>query len=279
MARGKLYIVATPIGNLEDITLRAVDTLSKVEIVACEDTRRTSKLLDRIESRARLISFHKFSEAKKEEALLRELGAGVDVALVSDAGTPVISDPGHRLVAAARERGFHISIVPGPCSVVAAIALSGFDGSEFTFMGYTPRKAGQREKFFEEIIHSTRTLALFESPKRVGRFLEEACEYIPQRDMALIRELTKLHEEVIVGKPSRILEEISARDRLKGEVVIVIDQARDIDDPIDCEQAVKELMEQGYTGKRLADEAKKRFGLSKGEAYEKYLELKDNSHV
>lgn len=275
MNKGALFIVATPIGNLQDLSFRARDTLANVDLIACEDTRRTSKLLSGLNSQARLISFHKFSEAKKEEAVLEVLEAGEDVALVSDAGTPAISDPGHRLVAAARSRGYRVTVIPGPSAIVSAIAVSGFDGSQFTFMGYVPRKPGEREALFGEIRNCSRTVALFEAPKRLIKFLEEARELIPEREMVIVRELTKIHEEILKGKPAALLDTLANRDSIKGEIVIVIEAAAKAELGGDPDGLISVLIEEGYSGKKLADEAKRRFGISKGAAYQRYLELRD----
>ncbi len=275
MSKGILYIVATPIGNLDDISKRAVDTLACVDVIACEDTRRSGKLLKGIRTSAKLMSVHKFSEARRVEAIMDLLDACKTVAIVSDAGTPVISDPGHRVVAEARKRGHKVTIVPGPSSVISAVAISGFDGSGFTFMGYAPRRKGPRMEFLQEIRSCSHPCVLFESPKRLVSLLEELSEIAPSQEAVVIRELTKLHEEIVSGKPKELLDQFKARESIKGEIVLVIQGAPDDGEEPDMDSIVRGLISEGFTGKRLANEAGKRFQVKKGEAYETYLRLKD----
>lgn len=275
LSKGVLHIVSTPIGNLEDITKRAIDILASMDVICCEDTRRSGKLLKRIQSNAKLISLHKFSEAKRIETIMDLLDADNSVAIISDAGTPVISDPGYRVVAKARQKGHKVTIAPGPSSVTSAMALSGFDGSRFTFMGYAPRKSAARRAFLQEISLLDHPCVIFETPKRLLSFLEDLTDILPLREAVVMRELTKLHEEIVSGKPQEILDKFKDRESIKGEIVLVIQGETNDQEELDMDGIVKGLIHEGFTGKRLANEAGNRFKVKKGEAYETYLKLKE----
>ncbi len=274
MTRGTLYLVSTPIGNLEDITVRAIDTLGSVDIIACEDTRRSAILLKRWAVSTKLMSLHRFSESRKTESILRRLERGENVALISDAGTPAVSDPGARVVDAALEAGFKVTPVPGPSSITAALSVSGIDGSSFVYLGFVPRKEKQRRAFFEEMDREERTSLFFETPKRIQATLRMAAGILGPRKMILMRELTKIHEETIPGTAQRILDELNAREAVKGEIIVVVTGTTDPPPEVDLEEAVKTLIAEGFSGKKLADEANKRFGLTKGESYRKFLDIK-----
>jgi len=218
---GTLYLVATPIGNLEDITLRALRTLKECDVVAAEDTRRTGQLLKHFGISKPLLSYFQFNEAKRSEEIIERLGRGEKVVLVTDAGTPGISDPGERVVRAARARGLRVESVPGPCALIAALTASGLATDEFHFIGFLPHKSGQRRKQLETLCHFEGTLVLYESPYRVEKLLGELNEVFPGRQVVLARELTKRFEEFQRGTPAELLE--AARHRsLKGEFVVLI---------------------------------------------------------
>ncbi len=274
MKKGVLYVVSTPIGNLEDITARAVRILKEVDVVACEDTRKTRILLGKWGIPTRLISVHRFSEAAKSRKILRLLDEGHDVAIVSDAGTPGISDPGARLVRAAHEAGFRVTPVPGPSSVTAALSASGFDASSFVHVGFVPRKAEPRKAFFEQLCSEERTAVFFETPVRVKTTLADASPILGSRSMVLFRELTKIHEEILVGDAQQILAELRTRPSVKGEIIVVVQGAPATRREMDVTDMVKELMSEGFSGKRLAAEAQRRYGVKKGDAYRRFVEIK-----
>lgn len=216
-----LYLVATPIGNLEDITLRALRVLKECDVVAAEDTRRTGQLLQHFEIRKPLLSYFQFNEAKRSEEIIERLKQGQKVALVTDAGTPGISDPGERVVAAAVKAGLRVESVPGPCAMVAALTASGLPTDEFHFIGFLPHKSGQRKKALERLRDTAGTSVLYESPYRIGKLLQELIEVMPERQVVLARELTKKFEEYLRGTPAELLA-ITEKRSLKGEFVVMI---------------------------------------------------------
>jgi len=221
LAPGTLYLVATPIGNLEDITLRALRTLKECDVVAAEDTRRTGQLLKHFGLAKPLLSYFQFNEARRSEEILERLQRGQTVALVTDAGCPGISDPGERVVKAARAAGLSVQAVPGPCALIAALTASGLPTDEFHFIGFLPHKPGQRRKRLEALSAFAGTLVLYESPYRVEKLLSELAGVFPQRTVVLARELTKKFEEFLRGTPAQLLE-IARQRSLKGEFVVLI---------------------------------------------------------
>lgn len=218
---GTLYVVATPIGNLEDITLRALRTLRDCDLVAAEDTRRTGMLLKHFELRKPMISCFQHNEARRGGQILEALQEGRIVALVSDAGTPGISDPGMRVVAAVRAAGFRVEPVPGACAAVAALSASGFPTDAFHFIGFLPHKSGQRRRLLEGLKEVPGTWILYESPYRVRKLLEELRDLYPNRQVGLAREVTKRHEEWLEGLPEALLETYRQREP-KGEFVVLV---------------------------------------------------------
>lgn len=222
-----LYIVATPIGNLEDITLRAIRTLKEVDLILCEDTRVTKRLLTKYEIDKPTVSYHAQSKLSKVEKIFDMLEAGKNLALVSDAGTPTISDPGCLLVAQVRERFndvVNIVPIPGPSAVLSALSVAGFPTSEFLFLGFLPHKKG-RETLFKEIAASRRTVVFYESPHRIMKTLESLKSHlVPKRRIAVSREITKIHEEHILGAPEEVLGHfVKNPDRVRGEFVVVVE--------------------------------------------------------
>src|SRR5512137_427916 len=218
---GTLYLVATPIGNLEDITLRALRTLKECDVVAAEDTRRTGQLLKHFGISRPLLSYFQFNEAKRSEEILERLRHGEKVALVTDAGSPGISDPGERVVKAALAAGFRVESVVGACALVGALTASGLPTEEFHFIGFLPHKSGQRRNKLESLKAMPGTLVLYESPYRIGKLLGELNEVYPERDVVLARELSKKFEEFLRGKPAALLE-IAQKRSLKGEFVVMV---------------------------------------------------------
>ena len=224
---GTLYLVATPIGNLEDITLRALRTLKECDVVAAEDTRRTGLLLKHFEISKPLLSYFQFNEAKRSEEILERLRHGEKVALVTDAGSPGISDPGERVVKAAIAKGFRVEAIPGPSALVAALTASGLPTDEFHFIGFLPHKSGQRRKMLEGLKILRSTLVIYESPYRVEKLLAELQELYPNRQVVLARELTKKFEEYLRGTSAELLQLFKQR-AVRGEFVVLIQGAIEV---------------------------------------------------
>ena len=219
---GTLYLVATPIGNLEDITLRALRTLKECDIIAAEDTRHTGQLLKHFQISKPLISYFQFNEAKRSEEIIERLRRGEKVALVTDAGSPGISDPGERVVKAVIAAGLRVEAVPGPSALVAALTASGLSTEEFHFIGFLPHKSGQRRAQLTRLKDIPGTLILYESPYRIEKLLAELKDIVPERRVVLARELTKKFEEFLRGTPAEIVQQIGTR-ALKGEFVALIE--------------------------------------------------------
>jgi 16S rRNA (cytidine1402-2'-O)-methyltransferase len=221
LTAGTLYLVATPIGNLEDITLRALRTLRECDVVAAEDTRRTGQLLRHFDISKPLLSYFQFNEARRSEEIIERLKRGQKVALVTDAGSPGISDPGERVVKAAVAAGLRVESVPGPVALVAALTASGLPTDEFHFLGFLPHKSGQRRKELERLRNVSGTLVLYESPYRITKLLTELVEVYGEREVVLARELTKKFEEYLRGTPAALLKALEQRS-VKGEFVVLI---------------------------------------------------------
>ncbi len=218
---GTLYLVATPIGNLEDITLRALRTLKECDVIAAEDTRRTGQLLKHFGFSKPLLSYFQFNESRRSGEMIERLRRGEKVALVTDAGSPGISDPGERVVNAALSAGLRVESVPGPCALVAALTASGLPAGEFHFVGFLPHKSGQRLRKLAELKSVSGTLVLYESPYRIGKLLAELKDIFPNGSVVLARELTKKFEEFLRGTPGELLE-LTRKQPLKGEFVVMI---------------------------------------------------------
>jgi len=216
---GSLYVVSTPIGNLEDITLRALSTLKAVGLIAAEDTRRTSILLRHFGIRTPTTSLHEHNERQKLPLLLEKLGQGTDVALVSDAGTPMVADPGQRLAAAAIEGGFRVIPIPGASAVLSALAASGFAADEFVFAGFAPPRSSDRNKWLLTLKAEPRAVVFYEAPHRIAKMLTAVADLLGDRPMSISRELTKLHEEVIRTTAARALD-VAVTE--KGEFTVVL---------------------------------------------------------
>lgn len=221
MGAGCLYVVATPIGNLEDISAHALRVLREVDLIAAEDTRRSKKLLSHYDIKTPLTSYHDHNETAKAEVLLGELDGGRNVALMADAGTPCVSDPGYRVVRAAHERGIRVASVPGPSALVAALAVSGLPSDRFTFHGFFPRKQGDANKVLVRIAGSGGTHLFFEAPRRLVRTLDRIATAISEAEVCVTRELTKMFEEVFVGSPREVCEHFAAAP-VRGECVVIL---------------------------------------------------------
>jgi 16S rRNA (cytidine1402-2'-O)-methyltransferase len=219
---GKLYLVATPIGNLDDVSKRALQVLQDVHMVACEDTRHTQILLRRYEIRAKhLTSYTEFNHKRKVAELVGQLGRGWDVALVTDAGTPGLSDPGEQLVRAAIEAGHEIVPIPGPAAAIAALVASGLPTREFTFVGFVEKKSGPRRRVLERLLGEGRTIVIYESPYRLADLLADLAAIAPAARVVVARELTKMHEELVRGTASELASRFE-KTPAKGEVTVVI---------------------------------------------------------
>ena len=277
MPWGTLYIVATPLGHLGDLSARAGSTLTSVPVVAAEDTRRTRQLLSHLDAHPRLLSYHAHSEPGRLSAILEILQGGEDVALVSDAGTPGVSDPGAALVAAAHAAGAPVVPIPGGSAVTAAISASGLGGDRYLFLGFLPRKGAERRRLLEQAARSEWTVVLFEAPRRVVALLDDLAEFAgSSRQVVVARELTKLYEEV----RSDTLEGHRAYwtgQEPRGEFTIVLAGSEPAADPapeVDPTVAVRELLAQGLSPRAAAAEVAQRLGLSRNEAYRLVLACK-----
>jgi len=217
-----LYIVSTPIGNLEDITLRALDTLKKVDYIAAEDTRHTPILLKKYDISKKMLSFHAFSSPQKTEKIIELLKTGAEIALVSDAGTPGISDPGYVLVKRAIEEGIKISPIPGPSAFLTALSASGLPVNKFYYLGFLPVKKG-RQTLFLQLKEEEKTVVFYESPHRITKTLKQLLELVGDRKVVLARELTKIYEEFLRGQISVVLEDLQKRPSVKGEFVVILE--------------------------------------------------------
>ena len=270
---GVLHVVATPIGNLGDLSARARETLEAVDLVVAEDTRRTGRLLEAIGVRASLRSFFEGNERERTPAIVRELVGGRSVALVSDGGMPLVSDPGYRLVTACIEAGVDIRVVPGPSAVLAALVVSGLPTDRFSFEGFLPRTAGDRRARLAAVAHDPRTLVFFESPRRVAGMLRDLVTTMGERRVALCRELTKLHEEVRRGTAAEVLASLED-DPLRGEVVVVV-EGDQVGIPVDLEAAVasaRALVAEGARKRDAAHAVADGLGISANEVYRALLD-------
>ncbi|MFB3828361.1 MAG: 16S rRNA (cytidine(1402)-2'-O)-methyltransferase [Bryobacteraceae bacterium] len=263
-----LYIVATPIGNLEDLTFRAVRVLKEASVIACEDTRQTRKLLDHYGIAAPTISYHEHNEAARAGELAARMESGETVALVSDAGMPLVSDPGYRLVRAALERGIPVQAIPGPSAALTALAASGLPADAFHFAGFLPPKKSQRRKALEALAGDPATLIFYEAPHRILETLLDIEETLGPRPVVVARELTKIHEEFLRGTAARIREVLAGRESVKGEITLLVGKAPappPDDTPIG--QAVEEAMRGGLSRMDAIKAVARRRGLPKREVY------------
>jgi 16S rRNA (cytidine1402-2'-O)-methyltransferase len=272
---GCLYLVATPIGNLEDITVRAVRVLKEADLIACEDTRHTQKLLQHYGIHKELISYHEHNELTRASELVIQLEEGAQVALVSDAGTPVVSDPGHRLVALCLRHHIPVVPIPGPSAFVAALAASGMPTEEFLFIGFLPARVGPRRKKLAELKSEPRALVLYEAPHRLADTLADAAEILGGRSAVVAREITKIHEEFLRGTLGELRDAARQREP-RGEITLLIgpeteEQARVVH-AVSLRKRVEQLeAELGLDRKAALKQAARERGLGKREAYKQLL--------
>lgn len=272
---GQLFIVATPIGNLSDITLRALDVLRSVDLIAAEDTRHTRKLLSRYDIHKPLISYHANNARRRGEDLLAKIGAGKSIAVVTDAGTPGISDPGFLLIDEAIKRGVQPVAVPGPTALIAALVVSGLPTHPFAFLGFAPPKGSGRRRFFEESGNLAMTLVLYESPKRLSKTLRDILDTWGDRRIAAVRELTKVYEEVFRGTASEALAHF---EDPRGEFTLIVAgqgaESSSSAQEAGWEDELSFLLEKGTPSREAASAISSRFGIPRRKAYQAALKLK-----
>jgi 16S rRNA (cytidine1402-2'-O)-methyltransferase len=266
---GVLYIVATPIGNLEDITLRALRTLRESDLIACEDTRQTRKLLDHAGISKPSVSYHEHNEAERAADLIAKLEGGAKIALVSDAGTPLISDPGYRLVAAAIEAGIPVVPIPGACAAIAALSASGMPTDSFRFCGFLPPRSSPRRRFLEELAGEACTLIFYEAPHRILDALDDIGAAMGPRRVVVAREITKIHEEFLRGTAAEVRTQLADRSVIRGEITILVGkrESTPVQDDTPIEDAVRALEQQGLSRMDAIKRVAKERGIPKRECY------------
>jgi 16S rRNA (cytidine1402-2'-O)-methyltransferase len=265
---GTLYIVATPIGNLEDITLRAIRTLKDADIIAAEDTRHTQTLLRHFSINTPLTSYHEHNERAKTNQLIARLERGESIALVSDAGTPAISDPGYRLVMEATRVGIRVVPIPGPSAVIAALSAGGLPTDGFNFRGFLPARKRERRSKLQELRVDRYSIVVYETPHRLKESLDDIREIFGDRRMVLARELTKIHEEFLRGRISEVIGEVSRRE-IRGEVTLIIEGCSDVNPPSEgaLRDEIAKLKGEGMRVKEIAEMIGEKYGYSKREIY------------
>ncbi len=281
---GTLYLVATPVGNLEDVTLRALRILKEVDLIACEDTRYTAKLLTRYGINTPRESYHKFNEESRTPRLLQMLHDGKNIALVSDSGTPLVSDPGYELVSECRREGIQVIPIPGPSAAIAALTGSGLPADSFFFAGFLPSRRSLRRRRLEELTGIPATLVLFEAPHRLLSSLEDMAGVFGPRQACIARELTKIHEEFLHGTLPELLELLQARPRIQGEITVVIERGETPavaaeEWPVSIKQHLEaEMAKTGLPRNEALKSVAKQRGITRKEAYNQLInELRTNS--
>ena len=273
MAQGKLYIVSTPIGNLEDISARAARILAEVDCIAAEDTRHTAQLLNSLGIKNRLMSFHEYSRRERAQELVDMLLAGQNIALVTDAGTPIISDPGEQLTKLAAEQGIEILSVPGACAAIAALTVSALDAGKFVFEGFLPRDRTRAQALQTAVSHPYTTI-LYESPHQLRKTLQELAEICPDRPLAVCKELTKMYESVFRGTVGQLTEQSESWE-IRGEYILVLGGApaehREVEDTKILE-AAQDYLAEGLRNKEVARKVAEQLGVGKNRVYQLLLE-------
>jgi len=280
---GILYICGTPIGNLEDITLRALKILKEVNLIAAEDTRHTLKLLNHYQINTKVTSYYEYNKFKKAPYLVETLKNGQDIALVSDAGMPGISDPGYVLINLALKNNIKIIPIPGVSALITALVVSGLPTDKFVFEGFLPRKIKERKRYFKSIENEERTIIFYETPHRLKKALKDMLEILGDRKVVIARELTKMYEEIIRGKLSQVLSEIDSKE-IKGEITLIVQGGikKKENDSIDflikeciIEEYLNKLKNQGYSNKDIIKIAQEKLNIPKNLIYKKLLEMKN----
>lgn len=276
MKKGKLYLVGTPIGNMEDVTLRALRVLREADLVAAEDTRRARKLLSRYDIHTTVTSYHGNNEREKAESVAKEVAAGKKVAVVSDAGMPGVVDPGFRVVEECASRGLDVEVIPGPSSLTAALAISGMPLASFRFLGFLPRKAGERRSRLSSLLREGDSLVFYEAPHRVLGTLGDLAELAPEREVVVARELTKAYEEVLRGKAQEVLASLEKGTR-RGEFVVIVGPSSEAEAPPlpHLAREVAKLVEGGMAPREAVRAVAKKHGVSQREVYGAWLELRE----
>lgn len=277
--KGNLYIVATPIGNPEDITIRAIKVLSEVDIIAAEDTRNTGKLLSYHNIKGKLVSYHEHNETQKAQKLIAEIKKGLSVAIVTDAGTPSVSDPGYRIVQAAIENHIQPIPIPGPSAAITALSASGLPTDIFTVVGFLPKKKGKRIEQIEKLAFSPGTLIFYESPKRILQLLNELKDALGEREIVFAREITKKYEEFQRGTISELIEKIENKDAVKGECTLLVSgksQTRAVCLEDLTDEITENLKKPGNTTAALARKMADQYGLSRKQIYQEILDITGN---
>jgi len=271
---GTLYLVATPIGNLEDITLRALRILKEVDLIAAEDTRHTRHLLEHYGINTALTSYHEHNERTKAQNLVERLQRGENIALVCDAGTPAIADPGYRLVVGALSGGVQVTPIPGPAALAAAVSASGLPSDRFVFEGFLPARPQERKKRLHELREETRTLVFYEAPHRLKQTLGDLQQIFGERAIAVARELTKVHEEFLRGQIGSVREQLAERE-IKGEIVLLLRGAPAIAavSEMEIEEEIRRLTAQGMGVKAISELLGENYRVSKREIYRSALAL------
>ncbi|MBI9077489.1 MAG: 16S rRNA (cytidine(1402)-2'-O)-methyltransferase [Desulfatibacillum sp.] len=277
--RGTLYIVSTPVGNLEDISYRAVRILNEVDCIAAEDTRQTIKLLNHYTIKKKLVACHEHNEHEAAKDLVEKMEQGMNLALVTDGGTPLVSDPGFRLVSLAVEHGLDVVPIPGACAAVAALTGAGLPTDRFLFCGFLPKKQGKLRESLEALKAIQATLIFYESPRRIIKLAEEMLVILGDRQAVLAREITKIHEEFLRGSLLEIISDLESRDVVRGECTLVVaGPGEDLPDLSTLEQEIKKGMARGdLSSSRLSAKLAKEFGIAKKKVYDLMLEIQDQN--
>ena len=280
LSKETLYVVATPIGNMDDITLRAINVLDQVDLIAAEDTRHTGKLLKYHNIKSHQISYHEHNEKERTPLLIERIESGSSIALVSNAGTPTVSDPGYMLLQSAVEKGIRVIPIPGASAVVAALSISGLPTDSFIFIGFCAKKKAKRLKQLQELADEKRTLIFYENPGRILAFMEELADVMGDRYGVLCREMTKLHEEFLRGRLSELIDSLSHRPAVKGECTLLVkgcEENKEVSQDVIRAELIEAM---GKKGGKISEASRiiaKKYGLSKNKVYDTALKLKDES--
>lgn len=282
-ASGVLYVVATPIGNLGDITYRAVEVLESADVAAAEDTRHTSRLFSRYGITTRLVSCHEHNEEQRAQFLVEQIENGASVALVSDAGTPSVSDPGYRIVSAALAAGVRVVPIPGASAVTAALSASGLPSDHFCFAGFLPKKAKRQQEMLSRLAGAEQTLIFYESPRRLAGLLNLLLQYLGDRQAVVAREITKRHEEFLRGSLSMLIADVDKRDAIRGEITVLVSgKAPESGDAKQIPQELTAEIRQAVSAQedspsRLAARLSRKYGISKNRVYKLILDYQDEA--